>query len=206
MDKKLFCVCLDNGHGINTPGKRSPDGTLREYSYAREIVNRIATSLRNQGYNVYIVTPETTDTKLTTRASRANTMCRKYGTKNCCFVSIHCNAAPPNDDRWHGARGWSVYTSKGRTNADTLATLLWKEANALLPADVRKYQRSDMRDGDPDYEENFTVLTKTNCAAVLTENLFQDNKEDVAFLLSEYGKNIITNIHVNAIKKYIAEK
>mgnify|MGYP003524248588 FL=1 len=42
----------------------------------------------------------------------------------------------------------------------------------------------------------------TICPAVLTENLFQDNKEDVKFLLSNEGKEIIANIHVNAILEY----
>ena len=26
-------ILIDNGHGENTPGKRSPDGTFREYAY-----------------------------------------------------------------------------------------------------------------------------------------------------------------------------
>ena len=30
-------VLIDNGHGIDTPGKRSPDGKLREYKYCRQI-------------------------------------------------------------------------------------------------------------------------------------------------------------------------
>ena len=30
-------ILIDNGHGENTPGKRSPDGLFREYKYAREI-------------------------------------------------------------------------------------------------------------------------------------------------------------------------
>ena len=29
-------IMLDNGHGVETPGKRSPDGRLREYSYTRD--------------------------------------------------------------------------------------------------------------------------------------------------------------------------
>ena len=41
----------------------------------------------------------------------------------------------------------------------------------------------------------------TNCPAVLTENLFQDNKEDVEFLLS--NKQTIVNIHYNAIINYL---
>lgn len=60
--------------------------------------------------------------------------------------------------------------------------------------------RKDLSDGDPDFEENFTVIYKTKCPAILTENLFMDNKTDVAFLNSEEGRNAITQIHVNAIK------
>ena len=61
--------------------------------------------------------------------------------------------------------------------------------------------RKDCTDGDPDYEENFTAIYKTKCPAILTENLFMDNKEDVAFLMSEEGREAITRIHVNAIKR-----
>ena len=47
------------------------------------------------------------------------------------------------------------------------------------------------------------MLTKTKCAAVLTENLFQDNKEDVDFLLSEEGMNAIERLHVEGILDFI---
>ncbi len=33
-------VLIDNGHGSDTPGKRSPNGRLREYAYTREIADR----------------------------------------------------------------------------------------------------------------------------------------------------------------------
>jgi N-acetylmuramoyl-L-alanine amidase len=59
-----------------------------------------------------------------------------------------------------------------------------------------------MTDGDPDWEENFTILTKTKCAVVLSENFFMDNKEDVIFLLSQTGKDVIKNIHINSIIRY----
>ncbi len=35
-------VLIDNGHGAETPGKRSPDGRLLEYAYTREIAIRVA--------------------------------------------------------------------------------------------------------------------------------------------------------------------
>ena len=39
--------------------------------------------------------------------------------------------------------------------------------------------------------------------AVLIENFFQDNREDVKYLLSEEGKTDCVNIHVLGIKKYL---
>ena len=39
--------------------------------------------------------------------------------------------------------------------------------------------------------------------AVLTENLFMDNKEEVEYLLSEEGKKSIIDLHVEGIKQYI---
>jgi N-acetylmuramoyl-L-alanine amidase len=45
-------------------------------------------------------------------------------------------------------------------------------------------------------------LAKTKCAAILTENGFMDNKEDVAYLLSPEGKRAVVMSHVEAIVKY----
>ena len=140
--------------------------------------------------------------ELTWRANFVNTQCAKYGTSNCIYISVHVNAAGA-DGKWKTARGWCVYTSPGKTKSDTLATYLYEEAKSILPADSKYYVRSDFSDGDPDYEANFYVLTKTKCPAVLTENLFQDNKEDIAFLTSKEGKEKIVNIHVNGIMRYI---
>ena len=38
---------------------------------------------------------------------------------------------------------------------------------------------------------------------VLTENLFQDNKDDVDFLLSDKGKEAIVKLHVDGIVSYL---
>jgi N-acetylmuramoyl-L-alanine amidase len=195
-------VMLDNGHGEETPGKRSPDGRLREYSYAREIVKMIKAELDNLGIEYYIVVPETRDVKLKTRVARAN---KKYeeikaAKKKAIFISVHCNAA--KNGEWYSARGWSGWTSKGQTAGDKLADCLYEAAHEVL--DPKKIQiRKDKSDGDEDWENNFTVITETNMPACLTENFFQDNKEDVAYLLSDEGKNDVVKIHVEGIKKYI---
>lgn len=203
-------ILLDNGHGNNTPGKRSPDGTLLEYKYTREIVKKIYNKLINDGYKSIIIVPETEDIPLSTRTNRVNEICDKYGTENVILVSIHCNAASISG--WKNARGWSAYTTKGKTQSDLLSEELYKVAinelkeykNTFDKTDEsQQYIRVDKNDGDNDLEENFWILRKSKCPAVLTENLFQDNKKDVKFLLSEAGKNAIVNIHVKGIKNYI---
>ena len=41
-------VLIDNGHGSDTPGKCSPDKSLREYKWAREIAARIENVLKTK--------------------------------------------------------------------------------------------------------------------------------------------------------------
>jgi len=64
--------------------------------------------------------------------------------------------------------------------------------------------RKNITDGDPDKESGFYILKYTKCPAVLTENLFQDNRTDVDFLLSEAGKRAIVDLHVNGIINYLS--
>ena len=72
MDFSKVCVFLDNGHGNNTPGKCSPDKSIREYSYVREIVQMLDKALREMGIKTFIVVPELKDISLTERVKRIN--------------------------------------------------------------------------------------------------------------------------------------
>lgn len=196
-------ILLDNGHASSTPGKRSPefdDGyILREYEFNRDIVRRISERLEDLGIKYHILVPEVDeDVKLTVRASRANAYCDEYGKTNCLLISVHANAA--GNGGWMNARGWSVYTTVGKTASDDYATIFFEEAEKTLKL-FDMTTRKDMSDGDPDYESNFTILYNTRCPALLTENLFQDNKKDAEFLRSNIGREVITEIHVNAIKR-----
>ena len=188
-------VLIDNGHGSNTPGKCSPDGRLREYAYTREIAERLVMELRKNGIDAERIVKEEIDVPLAERCRRAN----EYKASEAILVSIHCNAAGNGSD-WMSARGWEAWTSVGKTKADKLATCLYEDAENCLPG---MNMRKDMADGDPDKESQFYILRHTNCPAVLTENLFQDNREDVEFLLSESGKRAIVSLHVWGIMKYL---
>ena len=63
--------------------------------------------------------------------------------------------------------------------------------------------RTDMADGDADIEENFYILRHTLCPAVLTENLFMTNAEDLAFLESHAGQQAIVDLHVEGICEFL---
>lgn len=193
-------ILIDNGHGSNTPGKRSPDGRFLEYKYTREIAAAVVQHLLYRGYDAQLLTPEEYDVSLRARVERVNTWCRQLGRRNVCLVSIHTNAAG-NGKQWMSARGWSCYTSKGQTAGDRLATCLYQAAELYLPG--HKIRR-DLTDGDSDLEENFTLFHDTLCAVALSENLFHDNAADVAFLESYIGRQAIISLHVQGIINYVS--
>lgn len=193
-------ILIDNGHGKNTPGKRSPDGKFREYLYAREIAEAIEGELKFLGLDAERIVTETEDISLAERARRVNEICGRLGAENVVLVSIHCNAS--KNGEWGKARGWSAYTSKGKTKSDELATMLYVEAAKNFTGQTI---RKEFSDGDPDWEEGFYILRKTKCPAVLTENFFMDNEQDLAYILSKEGYEAVVTTHVDAIKKYVEE-
>lgn len=188
-------IILDNGHGNNTEGKRSPiwkDGTqLFEYEFNRDIVKRIKNKLNENNIQSFILVPELEDISLSERCKRANKFCKKN--KNCILISIHANA-------FNGtANGWECYTSIGNTKADKYASILYEEAKIYFKD---KNIRTDYSDNDPDKESSFYILKHTICPAILIENFFMDNESDCKYILSEEGRDNISNMIVSAILKF----
>lgn len=184
-------IWIDNGHGEDTKGKCSPDRRLREYAYTREIADRVVKLLKARGLDAELLVPEQEDISLPERCARANTV------KDAILVSIHVDAAG-NGTEWNDATGWSarVYpkcSAKTLRLADSLA--MTAEGEGLR---VRRQYSNKWY-----WQQNLYILKHTACPAVLTENLFQDNRKDVEFLLSEKGKQTLVDIHVKGICKYL---
>ena len=194
-------ILIDAGHGIDTPGKRSPDGAFREYLWNRQVADIVCEDLGIDGYNVSLVVTETNDIPLITRVNRVNAICNKYGKDDVILVSIHSNAAGNGKD-WMNARGWSCYTTKGDTKSDILAELLYDSFERSFPD--RKI-RKDMQDGDRDWEENFYIIQKSKCPAVLIENFFYDNKEECHWLMQDAVKVRIAMAIEQGIKDYVRQ-
>lgn len=197
-------IILGTAHLKSTPGKCSPDKQFYEYKYSREICKTLKAILENMGYQVFIDIEDddlnvTQSQELCLRCKTVNDLHRVY--KNCIYISIHVNAAG-NGTKWMNATGWSAYTSVGNTQSDKLAECLYEAAKYNLKG---KKIRTDLTDKDSDLESNFYVLKHTLCPAVLTENFFQDNKEDVEYLTSNIGFHQIIRTHVEGILKYIQD-
>ena len=219
---KKIVIILGTAHSANTSGKKSPDNQLKEYKYSRQICQQIQQQLQQKGYTTYIDIPQdnipgTQTQELRRRTSIVNAICQQHGPDNCIYISIHINAAA-SDNKWHTAGGWTAYTTPGNTKADTLATYLYQAAQTHLKDYIQQFPtnkqqghydskqspiRTDYTDHDPDREARFYVLQHTKCPAVLTENLFQDNKADTKFLLSTKGQKAIIQTHLTGILNYI---
>ena len=190
-------ILTDPGHGIDTAGKRSPDGRLREYKYAREIAAEVVKRLKSMDYNAQQLVTEENDISLGTRCKRVNDICKHFGASNVLVVSVHCNAAGA-DGKWHDARGWQACVSlNASAKSKQLASYLFDAAQA------QGLKMRSPKPGQKWWAQNLAICRDTNCPAVLTENLFQDNLSDVEFLLSDKGRETIVNLHVNGIINYI---
>ena len=211
MKKETTIIVLGTAHRMKEPGKCSPDGRVKECIYSREVVSEIEAKLKSYGCRVIVDMPELDLPKtaqsqstslersreLAIRVNLVNELCRQNGAKNVLYVSIHLNAAGA-DGKWHDANGWQVCVS---TKASQSSKLL---ANCLF--DAAKNHDLKMRQPTASqkyWSQSLYVLNNTNCPAVLTENLFQDNKKDVDYLLSDEGRHVIARLHVEGILNYI---
>ena len=192
-------IFIDNGHGLMTAGKRSPDGQFREPFYNREISRRVVSDLQDRGLDAELLVPEDDDISLAERVRRINAASFLLGKRNVILVSIHVNAAG-NGSKWLNATGWSIYTCKGQTESDRLAEILCEAAIKNFPG---RRIRTNFSDGDSDWEEGFYILRKSLCPAVLTENFFMDSRDDLEYLQSRAGKQAVVDTHVEGIVEWL---
>ena len=209
-------ILIDAGHGYQTLGKSSPildesikigdefidKGRFKEWKYNRIVSDDIVTKLKSMGYDARLVTPEDDDASLAERIRRVNTICNKEGAENVLLVSVHSNAVG-DGTKWMNGFGWEAYTTRGKTISDKLADFLYKRADNNIKG--RKI-REDWSDGDRDKEADFYIIKKAKCAAVLTENFFYDNKDDLRYLTSEEGVHAVVRLHIEGIIDFINYK
>lgn len=164
-------IAIDNGHGNNTAGKRTPlfsDGTfMREWEFNSAVAKELKKILDYNGFDCLLVSPEETDTSLPTRVRRAN----NWGAD--VYVSIHANAFG-ND--WNTANGVETFICD---NTDAKTNTLGKVVQRRL-IEVTKRRDRGLKTNDGLY-----VLNATRMPACLVECGFMTNLEEATLLRNQ---------------------
>lgn len=192
-------IIIDAGHNFSdTWQKMSPikeDGTrFYEYQSNRRIARKLSMELDKLGIPyVYTIHPDDrNDMSLQNRVGKANAVAYKEGKDNVLFISLHSDALGMGD-KWYDVNGYSIFTSVGCTKSDSYAKVFEEVAKEKLEPYKKKVRGR--------YEKNFYVLKHTICPAILLEQLFYTNKEDLEFLESDEGVKVLVDIIVEAIQK-----
>jgi len=179
-------IAIDAGHGPETAGKRSPDGSLREYHFNSVVARYVADRLFNgyEGIDIMLTHDDSRDVPFRERTDRANAW------KADLFVSIHANAA---GDGWSSAQGIETYVYETRPPA----------AVALANAVQRQLIRATGRPDRGVKSANFHVLRETRMTAVLVECGFMTNRDECELLKSdEYRRKCAEAIVAGIVETY----
>jgi N-acetylmuramoyl-L-alanine amidase len=193
-----YLWCLDNGHGREQPGKRSPlfaDGTrFEEWECNRDIVRRIMKVLDERGVQYFQVVPEDDIGSFTRgRSERANEKESLLGLPKL-FVSVHANAFGMSE--WaNGKKGIETWHFPQSQNGIKLASVFQRELMKQLPT----WRDRGIKSHTPGSRKIFTVLSVPTMPAVLTENGFYTDEEEAALLMTDEIRQRIAIAHINAI-------
>jgi hypothetical protein len=134
MSKRI--VLIDPGHGAETPGKRSPDGSLREYEFNRDVARRLQKKLQAAGIDARLTVNDDTDMLLIQRTNQARDFKRQG--YDVLLVSIHANAA---GNGWGPAHGIETFTND---QAKRIAELIQRKLVELTGLSNRGVKQADL--------------------------------------------------------------
>ena len=177
-------IALDNGHGIRTPGKRTPkwtDGTksiytkndfMHEWEFNRGVVKRLKVELERNGFKVLEVSPTDIDTSIIRRTRAANLA------KADIYVSVHANAL---GNVWNEKVNGIETLTSGKGESLALGKILQK--HMVWASGLRD---RGMKDGSW-----LGVVKGTHMPAVLVECGFMDNPAEAKMLnMAEYRQQM----------------
>ena len=161
-------IALDAGHGVNTPGKRTPDGE-REWSFNDKVLRAAEAALRRYKGVQILRTDDASgksDVSLAERVRKANA----WGAD--LFVSFHHNAM---SGAWHSGGGTEVYASNGASaKSVALAKAVAPRIAKAMGLSNRGVKRAD-----------FYVIRYTKMPSILVEGGFMDSRVDIKALRSD---------------------
>lgn len=181
-------LALDAGHSFNTPGKRIPDGSMREWEFNNVVLNYVKSALEGyEGVSILVTSDPTgkTDVPLKTRTDKANNFKADF------TLSIHANG--------FGAGGFNeacgietfIYTTASQKSLEVASAI----QNQMIRETGRKNR--GVKRG------NLHMVRETNGPAALVECGFMTNKEEAALLKTDaYRKKCATAIVNGLVSVY----
>lgn len=167
-------IALDDGHGMETAGKRTPfipeiGRQIKENEFNREVVKYLDIELRRCGFKTLLTAPTDVDTPLAERVRKAN------NAKADLFISIHYNAYDGKFDGYD-PEGFSAHVYLG--NKNTKSGQFAKIALKYLAQGTKQKNRGLV-------EQNLYVTRETKMPAVLFELGFMDNKREALLMINK---------------------
>lgn len=180
-------VVLDPGHGVETAGKRSPDGTYLEHEFNLDMAKRLKAQLERHGVIVVLTRSGENDVTIADRANVSNEV------KPDLFVSLHSNAS---GEGWTDPSGYGIYTSAKGESAERN-----KAARAILArvsaAGIQLWGSGLFHDSA------LYVLRNTVAPAVLIEHGFHTNINEVELLKTDVYRDLLARVDAQGILDYL---
>lgn len=166
-------VCLDPGHGVESPGKCSPDKSYYEHEFALDMARRIQAHLERCGVRVVLTR---TGEHCPTGKADTNDLLKRVAISDAAgadlFVSLHSNAS---GNEWSSASGLMIYTSAGPETASR---------NVAAKAVLSRMTAAgvELRGSPLVHDIELVVTRKTAAPALLIEYGFHTSRTEVALL------------------------
>ena len=182
-------LVLDAGHGLNTAGKRTLNGSrgvVHEWTMNNNVCNKIANILKDYNVTIYRTDDTTgkTDVPLSERVKR----CNNYNPH--LFVSIHHNAVGVSS--WSTATGVETYWhTYGTANDKKVATLIQGKLASKTGLRNRGVKQAQ-----------FAVLG-CKATAILVEGAFMDSSIDYDYITSDKGQQAYAEAVAEGIIEYL---
>ncbi|WP_332648911.1 N-acetylmuramoyl-L-alanine amidase [Lysinibacillus sp. 54212] len=191
MNKIL--IALDDGHGTETPGKRTPyiseiGRHIKENEFNKHVVNLLAAELTRCGFGVLLVAPTDADTPLAVRVKKANDAGADA------YVAIHYDGFDGKFDGYD-PEGNTVFYSTGSTKGKKLAECI---GEFLKQGTTQRWRGVK--------SANYYVLKHTKMPAILSENGFMDNKREALLMIDMTFQLEVAQEHAKGICKYFGVK
>ncbi len=190
-----YLVILDAGHGLDTPGKRTPlfpdDSFMHENEFNRSVVRKIDLLLEKSDIiDTFFTVTEKYDVSLAERVQRANDIYEqnKELYDKVVLISVHANALTGS---WGTQNGTSTYHYP--TNP------VDKKFAEVIHAHL--VQATKLRDRGV-IGEQFYIIKNVKMTACLCECAFMDNLTEAKLLMSDEFRQSCAEGIVNGLKEY----